>query len=115
MHGFANPPSEQLAPAPGLIAKAQSAVADGVFRPEGSIKGSIPAPRSTTCNSMRKKKPRERGFCRALFRTRTGDALLTMEAVAASSVMANACESVASLGGQPGSPTKLMLTLSLTP
>jgi hypothetical protein len=49
------------------------------FRPEGSIKGSIPAPRSATCRSIRKKKPRERGFFRALFRTRTGDPLLTME------------------------------------
>jgi hypothetical protein len=35
------------------------------FRPEGSIKGSIPASRSTMCNSIRKQKPRERGFSRA--------------------------------------------------
>jgi hypothetical protein len=31
VHGLANAPSEELVPAPGLIAKAQSGVADGVF------------------------------------------------------------------------------------
>jgi Protein tyrosine and serine/threonine kinase len=65
VHGFANASSEEPAPAPGLIGT-KNCGRGRRFRPEGSIKGSIPAPRSTTCKSMRKKKPRERGFCRAL-------------------------------------------------
>jgi hypothetical protein len=36
------------------------------FRPEGSIKGAIPAPRSGIRKSIRKERPRVRGFCRAL-------------------------------------------------
>src|SRR5215216_6318203 len=51
------------------------------FRSESSIKSSIPTHTGASASSFNRKSGGLRGFCRALWRTRTADPLLTMDGV----------------------------------